>query len=106
MQIIVSNLAPHVDGTYELDWTQLTNRELAEVKRISGIRPTEMLDALLASDAAFACAMAIIAARRHGKLIPEDVILDSVGGNIKFDFTEGAADEIPPTKPRRRAAKS
>jgi hypothetical protein len=108
MQIVIDGVAPHVNGSYDLDWTGLTNRELNEVKRISGVRPAEMLDALVASDAAFACALAIIAARRDGKLIPEDVILDSTGGNIKFVLTDdgAAGGDVPPTKPKRSKGQS
>lgn len=97
MKIEIKGVAPHLDATYDLDLGSLTNRELHEIKVVSGVRPVEMLDAIVFSDAAFACALATIASRRRGRRVNEDMFLDT-SGTIRFLF-DPAPDEAPPTKP-------
>lgn len=105
MKVEISGIAPHVDGSYELDWTSFTNRELHRIKLVSGVRPAEVLDAFVTGDAAFACAVAAIVCERAGKRVIEDFFLDAPGGVIHFTFetqkTEGDEDD-PPTSPRRK----
>lgn len=103
MQIKISGVAPHVDGVYDV--ADLTNWERHEIKRISGLRPAEYAEAIVLSDSDFAVALAVIGARRAGKLLPEDVLFHSaVTPEIIFPETEVGAD-VPPTRPKRSRAR-
>lgn len=107
MVVKISGVAPHVDGDYELDLASFTNRELHRIKQISGVRGAEVIDAVFAGDAAFACAVAAIVCQRAGKRVSEDFFLDAPGGVVHFDFPALAEDDgDPPTSvPRKRGTK-
>lgn len=105
MKLEITRIAPHIDGIYDVDLASFTNRELHQIKVASGVRPPEMLDAFVYSDAAFACAVATIACQRANKRINEEIFLDAAGGSIKFVFEEQEDDVDPPTLPGKPGTK-
>lgn len=102
MQIEISGVAPHIDGSYELNWGSFSTREQHEIRLISGIRPAEYLDATMSGDAAFAGAMAMVALQRVNKRLPEEMMFNAPAGSFKFAFPDKGADADPPTTPSRR----
>ncbi len=100
MEIKIEGVAPNIDGTYELP-TQLTTRELHEVKTVSGVTPDGIGAAYANGDAAFKAVIAAIAVRRAGKIVPLEILLDSPYTAAAYAFPEIEAalkaDDDPPT---------
>lgn len=106
MKIYIDGIGRQIDGEFDLDWLSLTAREQHQIKVISGIRPTEYGEALATSDAAFISAVSLIALRRDGRPVSEDMLLDAPQGKIRFVFEELAADAVPPARGRRGSKSS
>jgi hypothetical protein len=106
VKVIIEGLSPLADGEYEFDW-DFTNRDLHEIKQISGVRAGELEEAGKAGDNDLIVAVAHIVLHRYGKDIPLDVLWDApAGAKINFDFSEdeakvdAAADAGPPSQPK------
>jgi hypothetical protein len=97
MKITIKGV-PAYDGTYQLDYARLTNRDLHDIKRISGNLPLDIEDAAERGDMDLAVAFAVIALRKSGEQrINEDAIWDAELGAIKIEFDDDQEDEGPPT---------
>jgi hypothetical protein len=106
--IIVSGVKPY-DGRYELDLdVEMTTREWGWIKRLSGYLPGTMDDNSL-SDPELACALAVIAMRRAGRIQTHeaaavfDRLIDApFGSSITLEGgpeeTETEADASPPPR--------
>lgn len=97
-KVTISGVAPW-DGDYDLDLSRLTNRELHEIKKVSGVRAGELDDALSGGDNDVLVALALVAAARAGKMIPADRLWDADVESIVFDFREDEQQEdetVPP----------
>lgn len=97
--IIISGIPPW-DGRYELNDFSFTNRELFEIKKLSGIRAGELWEALEAGDTAAFVGVAAVAMARNGKVVDPDDLWGGELGSISLDFgdQEGApADADPPS---------
>lgn len=91
------------DGTYEIDLSTLTGRELHFIKRLSGVRAGELVDGLLATDYDLVIAIACVALTRDGHPHAEDAevaFMDAEGGavSIILPSPERPADP-PPERP-------
>ncbi len=85
------------DGEYEFDASTLSNRELHLIKRLSGVRAGELVEALLAGDSDMLVALAAVAITRTGKPLMEDLLWDAEAGTITYEGeTVEEADEVPP----------
>lgn len=104
MKLEISDVAPHINGSYDLDLASFTNRELHQIKIASGVRPLELTEALVYSDAAFICAVAEIAITRTGRRINHDILMDAAGGSIKVSFGEPVEDDPENPTPRAKPA--
>ena len=82
------------NAPYEVP-TDFTYRELGLIKRVSGLRPAELEDALPLGDAECLIAVAVISAQRAGVELDADDLLDRPAGAITF---EGDDDEDRPTE--------
>lgn len=96
MHIKISALHPKLDGEWPLEW-DFTKRELHYIKRTSGVRPVELLDALVNADAALVVAMTAVALGRAGVLFDEDVLWEDHGA-IRFVDDEEDKAEVPPAE--------
>ena len=84
------------DGRYEFPDFGFTNRELFEIKKLSGIRAGELIEALDANDTAAFVGMAVVVLARHGKIVDPDDLWNAPVGSIVLDIE---ADADPPTPP-------
>lgn len=87
MEIRIEGVAPNIDGLYELP-TQLTTRELHEIKTVSGVTPAGIGEAYANGDAAFKAVIAAIAVRRAGKMVPLELLLDAPYPTAQYAFPE------------------
>lgn len=97
MKVVIDGVPPW-DGRYDLpDWF-FTNRELYDIKIISGgVRAGELLEALDANDTAAYVGVGVVVLARHGKVVdPDDLWLAPVG-SITIDLERDAA--VPPSEP-------
>jgi hypothetical protein len=99
---------PGLDGEYELDASSLTNREFRTIKKLSGLRPREIEDAIVNADVELVVALAKVALERAGRGdVPADLLWDAEAGQIVIDFDAGeepdegdaGPPEIPPSPP-------
>jgi hypothetical protein len=89
-----------LDGEWPIDTTYFTNRELHEIKKISGVRAGELSEALEAGDSDLIVCIAHIALARHGKTVPIDALWEAEAGKISFETVEQeVADEAVPPQP-------
>lgn len=100
MKIILNGVGIY-DGEYPLasgELDQLTNREIHEIKQVSGYTPVEYNDALRRGDQDFWVALTLVALRRSGRhgVVNPDVIWDAPGSAIQVDFSDEVADADPP----------
>lgn len=96
--LIRVNGVPPWDGEYPLDIT-FKNRELHQIKTLTGLRPAEFQDAIEQRDADIVVAMALIAMRRAGKGVTADELWDAEAGSLVLDATEDdEAESVPPVE--------
>lgn len=84
---------PPYSGDYPIDF-DFSNRELHTIKQISGVRAGEIVEAGLKGDNDLVIALTMIALRRTGQVVNEDLIWDAKAGKITFVADE--ADAVPP----------
>lgn len=100
-ELIITGCAPY-DGRYELDLErELTTREWGWIKRLAGYLPAAVTDDTF-GDPEFACALAVIALRRQGRIqnpevpaVYERLADGPFGSSIRFE----AAPEVAPSDP-------
>lgn len=100
-KIVIEGIPPY-DGEHEIDFSYFTNRELNIIKRLAGVRSGELDEALAAGDNDLVVALAVIALRRNGKQVVEDVIWDAPTGRIDLVVApreDDDADVPPPSAP-------
>lgn len=79
-------------GSYDIDLSYFTNRELHIIKKESGLRMGEFQDAIEAGDSDFLVALALVALRRNGReLRDSEALWDLEAGKITIDATEDEA---------------
>lgn len=86
---------PGLDGEYEFDDSRFTMRDFHTIKRLSGIRAGELMDAYLAGDTDLRLALAVIALERNGRVGLEDQLWNAELGAIRLELGDGD-DEVPP----------
>lgn len=102
--LVVAGCAPW-DGRYEFDDFAFTNRELFEIRKLSGVRAAELIEALEANDTAAYVGVGMVVLARHGKNADPDDLWNAAVGSLTLDLNgngDGVAD--PPTTPATRAA--
>lgn len=104
MKVVISEVAPHIDGEYALP-APFTNDELHQIKLESGVLPTGLLDALIGGDAAFACSVGAIVCQRAGKRINHRLLMEHDAGCIHFMIEDPVEDDDPPTAPGKPGSK-
>jgi hypothetical protein len=97
-KLIIEKLPPY-DGSYPIDVTGFTGRQLHLIKSISGVRAGEILDALQAGDYDLVVAFTVIVLQRAGKSVNPDDILDAEVGAITVKMDDAEVVERPPTSP-------
>lgn len=83
-------------GEYEFDWA-FTTREHHEIKQISGLRPTEYLDALMNGDAGFRVAVAATVLGRAGKTVDVETLWEAELKQLWIKLDE-ESDPDPPAE--------
>jgi hypothetical protein len=86
------------DGRYEFPDFAFTNRELYEIKKLSGIRAGELIEALDANDTAAFVGMAVVVLARHDKIVDPDDLWNAPVGSIVLEIVADD-DADPPTPP-------
>lgn len=86
------------NGVHPLDVTYFTNRELHIIKKVAGVRANELNDAFQAGDTDLIVALAVIALRRGGHQVEEDLIWDAPLGSVTF-VSEEETEQDPPEHP-------
>jgi len=109
VKIKIEGIHPY-DGSYDLDFGHLTNRDIRTIKQVAGLSPLEYEAAGQKGDNDFILAMTIIALRRSGQfpVVDEDVLLDAEIGRITVDVEdEAVGDDGPPAlEPETRGSPS
>jgi hypothetical protein len=115
----VKGISKKLDGDYECDLVaiamdvssdeSLTMREAHTVKRISGVRGGEIIDAVAAGDTDVLLALSIVVLQRHNKQVDENQLWDAKVGAFEFVLGqepdgEGEDDADPPTVPAGTSA--
>lgn len=104
MDIKLDGIHPTFDGVYELDPATLTNRDYHEIKRITsfpgspGLRANELQEAYRAGDISLNIAFALIAMRRRGLEVFEEMLWEAKGGSITYIFPPAEPDAVPPAE--------
>lgn len=78
---------------------QLTYRELAYLKKVSGYVPVNLVEGFLSGDAEFLCGFAAIAMRRAGREVDHEWLMDLDSGALVFevdDEADGLEDDARP----------
>jgi len=102
--VVVEGVKPW-DGRYELplDEFEFTGREWGWIRRWTGYRPADVLDAMKGADAELLAALAVIALQRGGKVTREEAgplferFVDENFGS--FTLTSDDPVEEPPDPP-------
>ena len=97
MTLVVKGCAPW-DGRYEFDDFSFTNRELYEIKQLSGIRAGELIEALETNDTAAYVGVAMVVLQRHGHRLDPDDLWNAKVGSISIELG-GAGDDADPQTP-------
>lgn len=98
-KIVISGVPPW-DGEYEFDGN-LKNRELHRIKKITGIRAGELVEALAAGDTDVLVALAVIVLERDGKSVDADDFWNAEVGSITYvgeEETDGPPAESSPSE--------
>lgn len=106
MRVTIKGL-PGLDGEYDtvLAEQPLTNREMRMIRKISGVRGGEVIEAIRSSDNDFFIALAVITLARFGKPpeAVEEMLLDAPIGTSQVDMSygepEAESDARPPESP-------
>ncbi len=96
MKLIVEGVPPW-DGEYQFDDFSFTNRELYDIKQLSGLRASELIEALDANDTSAYVGVGMVVLRRHDKVLEADDLWNAKVGSIRIDIGQDDAD--PPTQP-------
>lgn len=102
MTAVVISGCPPWDGRYEFDDFSFTNRELYDIKQLSGIRAGELIEALEANDTSAYVGVALVVLRRHGHAADPDTLWKAKVGSITLDIGDedaGEGDAVPPPTP-------
>lgn len=91
-KIKVSGVPPW-DGDYDFDGN-LKNRELHRIKKITGIRAGELVDALAAGDTDVLVALAVVVLERNDKHVDPEDLWNAEVGSIIYE-----AEEDEPSSP-------
>ena len=84
-----------IDGEYDLEM-EFSNRELHEIKQITGLRLGEFNAAINVGDNDLVVALAMVALARAGRKDFADAVWDAPAGKITMLMDEAEADSLPP----------
>jgi hypothetical protein len=98
-KLTIKDVDSRLDGEYECQLDDLTNRELHFVRQTSGIAPAGIIGGLLSEDAGITVALASVVLEREGKAVDVEALWDAQHGDIMFDFSRDGDDEVPPGQP-------
>ena len=102
--VVISGCAPW-DGRYEFDDFGFTNRELYEIRKISGLRAGELIEGLEANDTSAYVGVAAVVLARHGKIRLDGADVEDLWnakvGAITIELGDQSADDDadPPLRP-------
>ena len=94
MKLIVDGVPPW-DGEYQFDDFSFTNRELYDIKQLSGLRASELIEALDANDTSAYVGVGMVVLRRHDMKLEADDLWNAKVGSIRIDIGD---DADPPTQ--------
>lgn len=98
MKLVIDGVPPW-DGEYEMDGLTFTNREMHRIKVISGLRGSEVVEALTADDKGGFVAVAAVVLERVGKRPDLDEFWDAKSGSIWIDTRENGKGDAGPPEP-------
>lgn len=94
--VVITDCAPW-DGRYEFDDFSFTNRELYEIKKLSGLRAGELIEALEANDTSAYVGVAMTVLGRHGVRLEADDLWNAPVGSITLELGDVVSDDPPTT---------
>jgi hypothetical protein len=107
VKLVVTDV-PGLDGEYAADITFFTNRELHRIKKMTGLRAGEFMEAFQVGDNDMVVALAVIVMEREGKEDAEDLLWDAPAGSVTLEDDEDEAvvedDALPPAQPTETAS--
>jgi hypothetical protein len=107
VKLVVTDV-PGLDGEYPADITFFTNRELHKIKKMTGLRAGEFMEAFQAGDNDMVVALAVVVMEREGKEGAEDLLWDAPAGSVTLEDDEDEVvvedDALPPAQPTETAS--
>ena len=95
-RIVIDGIPPY-DGEYPLDLSYFTNRELHTIKKVSGVRAGELLEAFAGGDQDVFVGFTVVAIqRKNGGEVDIDKLWDADAAKISF---VGDTPEVEDTSP-------
>lgn len=96
-KVKIEHANPRIAGEHELDLGYFTNRELHLIKKETGVRAGELVDAFQAGDNDLLIVLAFVALQRNGRLdVPIDALWEMEAGTITLDLSDEEEDASPP----------
>lgn len=106
MKIKLEGFGAPIDGVVEFDG-QLTAAEVHEIKKITGLRPGEYVEAAVLGDPDIWIGYAVVGLAQNGVQVNPELLRQTRGGKIEPVPDEEAEEPDPPAKPEpvRRAGR-
>ena len=98
MKIKLEGFGAPIDGVIEFDG-QLTAAEVHEIKKLTGLRPGEYVEAVVLGDPDIWVGYAVVGLAQNGIEVNPELLRQTRGGKIKPLPDEEAEDELPPAQP-------
>lgn len=94
--VVITGVNKHYDGEHELNLARLKAKQTHEIKRLSGLRPTEYGDAFATGDPDFAIGLAAAALVGKGIQVVDAILWDVEPGQISLRVPDDEGDALPP----------
>jgi hypothetical protein len=97
-KVQIKDLHP-LDGEYDFNVGEFTHGDWHTIKKVSGVRAGEFMEALTAADTDVVVALAVIALEKAGKQTTVEYLWSAKGGQIRVDFSDekpAEDDALPP----------
>ena len=101
-KLVITDVDTRFNGEYDVDISDLTNRELHSIFLQCQVTPVDIFRSLLTGHAGLVVALTAVMLERMGKQPDLDALWDAPAGTIRFDWSAEkaeAATELPPSMP-------
>lgn len=101
-KLIIADVDTRFNGEYDVDISDLTNRELHFIYQQCQVTPVDIFRSLLTGHAGLVVALTAVMLERAGKQPDVAALWDAAAGLIRFDWSDEKAEvenELPPQTP-------